>query len=183
MIGNSLLTQVVVAGIAIGIIFTYIQPALGEIKLRQDEIDQTKEEFKKVTDVNARLAELYAQINAIPQRDKGALITYLPDYVDEVRVLKDLSLIANDAKVKLIDVSYGGSASQVSAVDESEIITHTFSMNLESSYEGLKNTLSYLERNNYPIVVETMDVTPTEGGFLDVTLSLITYSTKEKDKE
>jgi Tfp pilus assembly protein PilO len=181
MFGNSLLTQVIVAGISIGIIFTYIQPKLGEIKSRQDEIAQTRDELQRVTEVNTRLEQLYDQLNSIPQSNKAALLTYLPDQVDEVQVLKDLSQITRDTEVMVRNLTYEGSSNQSGGAGDGPIPV-SFNLTVETSYEGLKNLLSYLERNNYPLVVESLTVTPTEGGFLDVELALVTYSFNEVEE-
>jgi Tfp pilus assembly protein PilO len=182
MIGNSLLTQIIVAAIAIGIVVTYIKPQLGEIKGRQDEIAQTREEVKKVADVNARLAELYAQLSAIPQRDKAALTTYLPDQVDEVQVLKDISLMAEDARVELQQVSFSSEQSLAAVEGGQGLHEWSFSLTIESSYEELKQLLAYFERNHYPFVISSMNISPILGGNLTTAMVINAYSLKGKEE-
>jgi Tfp pilus assembly protein PilO len=182
MIGNSLLTQIIVAAIAIGIVITYIKPQLDEIKSRQDEISQTREEVKKVADVNARLAELYAQLSAIPQRDKAALTAYLPDMVDEVQVLKDISLMAEDAGVELQQVSFSSEQSLAAVEGEQGLHEWSFSLTMESSYEELKQILAYLERNHYPLVISSMNISPVLGGNLNTAMVINAYSLKGKEE-
>jgi Tfp pilus assembly protein PilO len=180
MIGNSLLIQVIMAGIAIGIVITYIQPTLGEISLRQDEIAQTKEELEEINNVNDRLETLYTQLTAIQSSDKAALFTYLPDTVDEVQVLKDISRMAEDSGIVLNGLDYIG-------VDEAEGSTgafaqpfaHSFSASFVSTYEQMKNFLLRLEQNNYPLNIKALTSSPNEGGLIDVSLALVTYSHKE----
>jgi hypothetical protein len=187
MIGNSLLTQVIIAGIAIGIIITYIQPELKNIQLRQDEIAQTRSELEKITSVNKKLDELYARVNAIPQSDRAALFIYLPEYINEVQVLKDLSAMANDLQVSLSTIQYVGKAEAAEGVLEAGEVekpyAHSFRLGFMGSYQQMKDMLTYFERNNYPLVVEAMTAQPTDGGLLDVTFDIVTYSHKIKETE
>ncbi len=181
MIGNSLIIQIFTAGLAIGIVITYIKPTMGVIRTHQDDIAKVREESARITQVNQRLASLYAQVNEVPQRDKAALYTYLPDEVDDVRVLKDLSAMSDEAKVLVSDLSYGGKE-QPGAVDESSPQVkpegHLFNLSFQGSYEQFKQMISMIEKNNYPLVIKELNVTPTEGGLLTVTLTAVTYSHK-----
>jgi hypothetical protein len=182
MIGNSLLTQVLVAGVAIGIIITFIQPTLKDIGVRQDEIEKTRKELANITAVNQRLAALYVQVNAIPQSDQAALFTFLPDQVDEVQVLKDLSIMTSEADVFVNNLNYDGGTEFVGGESSIEKpYAHSFSLNFLSSYEQMKNLLLRLEQNNYPLTVNSLSVSPNEGGLLDVSLTLHTYSHKNRE--
>lgn len=179
MIGNSLLTQVLIAGVAIGIIITYIQPTLAEIGVRQDEIEKTRQELENITAVNQRLAALYAQVNAIPQSDQAALLTFLPDQVDEVQVLKDLSLMTSEVDVFVNSLTYDGPTEFLGGDASIERpFAHSFSLSFLSSYEQMKNLLLRLEQNNYPLTVDSLNVSPNEGGLLSISLTLHAYSHK-----
>ncbi len=183
---NSLLVQLLTIGIAIAVIVSYIQPKFAEIGVLQDEITKTQEEYNRISEVNARLAETYSQLNSIPQSYKTALLTYLPERVDEVRVMKELAEIARQAEVTLSDLSYeseesrpgsGASVPEGESGEVSDFILrpHVFTVNFNSSYEGLKQFLTLIERNNYPLQVKEMNIKPTEEGLLGVQMSLETY--------
>ncbi len=182
MIGNSLILQIFTAGVAIGIVITYIKPTMTVIRTHQDDIAKVREESERISGVNQKLAALYAQVNEIPQRDKAALYTYLPDEIDDVRILKDLNAMAEDAEVLVSDLSYGG-PEQATAVEgegatQVKPAAHLFNVSFQSSYEQFKQVLSMIERNNYPLVVKELTVTPTEGGLLTVDMTLVTYAHK-----
>lgn len=184
MIGNSLLTQVGIAGLAIGIIVTYIQPTFTEIKNRQDEIKQTKEELAKVTVVNQRLAQLYSSVNQIPQTDRLALTTYLPDELDEVKVLRDLSIIADQAQILVTSLKYSkagpvGGSSQTEATNSVPMPqVHSFDLSFTSSYEAFKEFLLLLEKNNYALDIAQAEVSQSESGQMSIVLEINTYSVK-----
>lgn len=181
MFGNSLLTQIGVAGLAIGIVVTYIRPTIDVVKGLQDDIENTRAEAAKIISVNERLSALYAEVNAIRVADKTALMTYLPDKIDEVKVLKDLAWMARDSNVFIKNLSYDGVLRIKSSAAQSgdQPTMHSFKISLSSSYAQLKNFLLRLEQNNYPFTVHTLSVVPAEGGILDVTITLLTYSHKE----
>jgi hypothetical protein len=123
---------------------------------------------------------LVERANSISQRDKTLLRTYLPDTIDEVLVLKHLSAIAAAVEVDLSELSYEGEErsdrrnSDTSTTDLP--YAHTFSVGFVSTYESLKSFLTLLEQNNYPLDVYSASINPSEGGLLDVSLQLSTYS-------
>ncbi|MEZ4195393.1 MAG: hypothetical protein R3B53_03325 [Candidatus Paceibacterota bacterium] len=184
MIGNSLLTQVGIAGLAIGIIVTYIQPTFTEIKNRQDEITQTKEELAKVNAVNQRLNLLYSSVNEIPQTDRLALATYIPDELDEVKVLRDLSIISGQARLLVTNLKYSKTGSRSSGQTDTTNATvplpkvHSFDLSFTSPYESLKEFLSLLEKNNYPLDITEASIAQEDSGQMDVVLKINTYSVK-----
>jgi len=180
--GNSLLLQVLTAGLAIGIVITYIQPTIGVIRTHQDDIAKIEAEANTINGTNQLLADLYKQVNDIAPRDKAALMTYLPDEVDDVRVLKDLNNMGEDTGVLMGELNYGGIEPLVLSDDSANVSQpdgHLFNISFMSSYEQFKEMLGLLERNNYPFLVRSLNVTPTEGGLLSVKLVLVTYSYKE----
>lgn len=181
MVGNSLIIQLFTAGIAIGIVITYIRPTIDVIRTHQDDIAKVREESDKIASVNRRLADLYARVNEIPSKDKAALYTYLPDKVDDVVVLKDLYAMTEEARVVTSELSYGGREETVVTEEEStreKPEAHLFNLAFEGSYEQFKQVLLRIERNNYPLVVKELDVTPTQGGLLTVKFVLVTYAHK-----
>lgn len=183
MIGNSLITQIIVAGLAIGIIVTYIQPSITNIGLLQDKIAKTLEELENVNEVNNKLAALVSQAGAISPSDKQALSTYLPESFDEVKVMKDLEAITEEAGVILSTLDYSGEVPVIVAEEVLGEVTalpvgHNFSLSITSSYQQMKYLLLLLERNNYPLDIQTLSISPTEGGLLDLSLDVRTYSYK-----
>lgn len=184
MIGNSLITQIVVAGLAIGIVITYIKPSITEVGVLQDKIAKTLEELDKVNAVNQKLSALVSDVGAISPKDKQQLSIYLPDVMDEVEVMKDLEAITKEAGVEVKSLAYGGEA-VIAAVPAEEggaavevPAAHNFSLSISSSYEQMKYLLLLLERNNYPLDIQDLSITPTEGGLLDISLNVRTYSHK-----
>jgi hypothetical protein len=53
---------------------------------------------------------------------------------------------------------------------------HVFNLSVDATYDQLKGLLRLLEQNNYPLEVHALDIQKSEGGFLNVSLDLVTYS-------
>lgn len=184
MIGNSIITQIGIIAVSLGIILTYIKPAFGEIRSIQDDIAKTEEQYANVKATNDLLASLYANLTAIPQVNKNALFIYLPDKTDEVLVMKDLTSIAKDSQVLIKNLSAKGSgknnkSNSNTTSDLNTPFKQNFTIGIVSSYEQLKDFLQRLEQNNYPLVVDTMSVKPNSSGLLDTEININTYSHKE----
>ena len=184
MIGNSLISQIGVAGIAIAIIITYIKPTITDIGVLQDQIDQTVKELDKVIEVKKKLEALTSQVEAISPKDKQALSNYLPEFFDEVIVLKDLEAITKLSGVNVKSLSYGGESAIIDTETEAnegavkKPTGHTFALDISSSYEEMKYLLLLLERNKYPLDIQNLSLTPTDGGLLGTSLEVRTYSYK-----
>lgn len=186
---TGLFSQIALIVLSFGIIFTYIKPALGEIGTLQDDIAVYQTERQKVVAVNQKLDRVSSAVNAVGADDQRRLLTYIPDQVDAVAVPRDLNSIAQTAGVILSQIKYEGpqeSTAPTGFVDPSLLpVTsdfmdfkpeaHVFSFEFEASYEQVKAVLAAIEKNAYPLEVHEMNIEKNEGGFLSVTMRLITY--------
>ena len=184
MIFNSFVTQIAMAIVAVGILFTYVQPTFSKIGTIQESVEQYQAEQEKVASVNASLATLVQKVNNISSADMKALLTYLPDEVDQVKVSRDIFLMAEEADVYLRSVQYDGIYEQEVPVVTGELVPtlptgptgHSFVLDFSGTYDQTKLLLSLLEQNNYPLEVHELSVAPVEGGLLETSLKVVTYS-------
>lgn len=184
MIGNSIITQIGIIAVSLGIVLTYIKPAFGEIKSIQDDIANTERQLSEVESTNNLLASIYANLNSISQANKNALLIYLPDETDTVLVMKDLTAIAKDSEVTIKNLKFndgksGNNRSSSAPQDVNTPFSQNFTIGISSSYEQLKDFLQRLEQNNYPLVVDKLTVKPNSTGLLDSEITITTYSHKE----
>jgi hypothetical protein len=189
MMPTGLFSQIALIVLSLGIIFTYIKPALSEIGTLQDSITVYQTERQKVANVNQKLERVSSAVNAVSTDDQRRLLTYIPDQVDAVAIPRDLNSIAQTAGVILSQIKYEGpqeSSEPPSFVDPSLLPVspvfldfkpepHVFTFEFEASYEQIKVVLAAIEKNAYPLEVHEMTVEKTEGGFLSVKMKLITY--------
>ncbi len=178
---NSLVTQIGMMVLAVGILWLYVRPTFINIGVLQDSITVYETEREKVIDVNATLAQLVTKANSITEENKQAMLTYLPDYIDDVAVSRDILIIAETAGVFLRTVRYNG-VLQNFTEEESDIpapVKHNFYVNLSGNYEQIKLFLSLLEQNNYPLEIRTLSLVTTESELMESTATIFTYSHKQ----
>lgn len=180
MILNGLFTQIVVAAVAIGIAITYVQPTFTEIGEVQSSIAEYRTEIERVNGVNERLNSLVAQADQLSAAERRSLMTYLPNSVDIVAVPRDISLMAEQAGVLLRSVGYDG---ELSYFDRSPNdapgaypTAHGFVVQIEGTYEQVKDFLRLTERNEYPLQLGALDLSAEEGGFMNAGVTLITFT-------
>ncbi len=178
---NSLFFQVVMAGLAIAIVFLYIQPAFLRIGETQDAIDQYKNERQKVTEVTNQLNQLIEKVNSISATDQRDLLVYMPNKIDNISVSRDIYNLASAAQVDLTSVNYIENK-RVDIGEEEEVIKealpipHRFSVNINGSYEDIKKFLGLLEQSNYPLEVHILEVAPSLLNKLTANMEIVTYS-------
>jgi hypothetical protein len=184
MLSKNLFIQIAMIIISIGIIVTFVEPTFSEIGGLQDDIAVYQTERQKVSSVNAQLDSLITVLNNVATDDQRRLVTYMPDEVDTINVVRDLSLISDEAEVVYISAAYVGEATSNTEQDDSgeaEFVQpqeYTFDLSIEGTYEQIKNLFGLLEQNNYPIDVQTLSIQMKDGGFLTADMGLSVYAHK-----
>ncbi len=184
---NSLLTQILMIGVAIAIVFVYIKPTISNIRMTQDTINSYEEEAEKVLAVNNLLAQQVALVDSVRPQDMQALLRYMPDTLDQIAVLKDIDAIFTYAGVKLTDVNYDEKNANANLKNQAAaaegvidplagLDTHGFNVTAEMSYAELKQLLAAFEVNNYLLQIDQLSVLPSESGLLTVELALLAFT-------
>ena len=183
MIPRGLLMQIAITILSVGIIVSYVKPAFDLIAKNQNQIGVYKEEFVKVAEVNAKLAQLSSDVSAIDAVDQRRLLTYMPDIVDTIVAPRTLEAIAEESGVTLKNVTSETETKKTSSSDTVSVVDPTvqpqaaiFAMAFEGSYDQLKKLLQLLEQNEYPLEITSLKITKLEGGFLSVDMTITTYS-------
>ncbi|MBP6881526.1 MAG: hypothetical protein KBC35_02790 [Candidatus Pacebacteria bacterium] len=173
-------TQFVMVVLSVGIIFTYIKPAFKEIAVIQSETKIYEEEITKVLSVNSQLSDLQADMESVSVTDKLRLRSYMPDSIDELMIMRDLYLITNKSgtlyKGVLASGNQGGAQKKKASTTSIDPNQHAFTLSAEGTYAQIKNLFSLLEKNNYPLEIQGVSLSPAEGGFLIASIDLVTYS-------
>lgn len=176
MIPQGLITQLAMIAIAVGIVFTYIKPMFEQVSASQDQIAVYRDELEKVRQVNATLNSLLARADDMSEDDRRRLYTYMPNSVDTIAVQRDLLLIAEAAGIQVTSVGVGTEGAGVStqtgevsleegSTGRSMVVPYAFNLDFSAPYDEIKNFLSTLESNEYPLVVTEMTIAGSgEGG-------------------
>lgn len=192
MIPTGLFTQILMIVASIAIIISYVKPTFTALSKTQDDIAVYREEYEKVASVNTQLQALVTKMESVPVADQRRLLTYLPDRIDEVAVLRDLLLIVKEAGVLYDSVDYeesdpnssSGSGSTDPSVPAPVLpIAHTFQLSVTGDYEQIKDLLGLLEKNNYLFEVREANLTGSESDLIKAQLTLVTYTYLKEEPE
>lgn len=188
MMKYSVFAQVAVAIVAVVIVFTYVSPTLGTIGELQDDVARFDQAIAQVVTVNAMLDDLVNKMDAISPDDRRALITFMPDHLDELAVMRDISNMVHQSTATLTELSYEGPSAEAFQADSPEQITehpvgHDFTLAIKGPYDAVKQVVRSLEENDYPIHAYQLRIASAEssdlgssGGDVELEVRLTTFS-------
>lgn len=173
--------QFLVLGLSVAVFFTYIQPTFENINEIQNKIALYAEQKTNVSSFNAELAANVNTLDSVSPQDISRLETYLPKSLDSVSVLRDIQFIIAESGSEFISVEYSGESAIVDDESLSRLRpkSHEFSVSTAGSYSQIKQLLSLLEQNHYPLEVFELNLTAAEGGVMQASLRLLTYEDVE----
>ena len=182
----SLFSQMLAVALALAIGYFYVQPTIQEIGAIQTDIAIYKVELVKIESVNNQLTEEMAALESISRTDKERLATYMPRFIDDISIMRDISFIVDRAGVMNTGLSYDGvdqSTKTVfsqgddsrSALGDQSATPHSFTVDVEGSYDEIKAFLRLLEQNEYPLEVHELSMSVGDTGSLTASMQLITY--------
>lgn len=187
MIPQGLFTQIGIVIVSIAILVTYVHPIFNDVSAMQSDIAVYKEKRESISSVNARLNSLVSRLDSVTSEDRRDLLTYMPEELDPLSVLRDLFLITNLSGAFYLDSSHNSlvtnERSSNSVQSEEKPLTHSFSLAVEGTYEQIKNLILLIEQNNYPLEISDLEMTPLDGGFLSADFTLTTYSYQSNSLE
>lgn len=172
-----LVSQILTIGLSVAIALLYIQPTFDEILSIQLDIEQYQEQRTKIEGINDQLSSLVNEANRMENNTENTrrLSTYMPRFVDDISVMRDLQFIIEEAGVIPRELTFGGLV-EIEGAESLDPEVHEFAITVEATYEQVKNLLGLLELNEYPLEVHGMTIAPLDGGFLNVALVLRTYA-------
>jgi hypothetical protein len=134
--GYKLITQTVLIAASLVIIFAFIQPWLGEIKGKQDQLLEINETLARASQFNARLRELISIRDSFAQSDIDALEKFVPTSIDQLRTMSEIAGIftLRGIAVKSMTAEEMVNPAQGDVEFESGIVPET-SANADLSYQ------------------------------------------------
>ena len=176
-----LLSQIGAIGLAIAIIVFFVRPTFAEITETQNDILEYKVARERVTETNSALASRVSQLESVSINDRNRLATYMPVLLDELAVLRDVQIIADNSGINYTIIKSNGQLVDTSDAarlgdTESTLISHEFVVTATGSYDRIKDFLSLLEQNQYPLQVYRLELSAIEAGFLAADFVIVTYT-------
>jgi hypothetical protein len=181
--------------VSIGVFFTLITPERENIKLLQEEIKKNDDTLKLADQLDKTTKELRDRYNSISAEDRERLLRFLPDTIDNVRMIIDIYNIAEQKQLTLsgFQISEGDKNANVSGSngefndleeelklsysDPSKVGVLSFSFSVSAKYDTFVDLLKTLEQTLR--IVDVRSITITGGGsdsvFNNYSVTLDTY--------
>lgn len=175
------ITQLILVGVSLVIMFTVIRPMFGEIRAGQDEVQRIQGALDAVGQFNAHLAELRSRAQSFDPVAMRSLLTYVPTEVDPLAVSRDMQRIAelNEVTVISIGIDQSSEEDEEAAEDPEEedadapppSLGAEASADLESvrfafvgvgTYDQITSMLADMERNAYPLRLVSLQFAAAE---------------------
>jgi hypothetical protein len=99
--GYKLFAQLALIVAALVLLFAFVQPALGTIKVKQDELFEYNDAIEKVKQFNARLQELISIRDSFSGDDIQALEKFVPTQIDQLKVMSEIAGIFSSRNVPI----------------------------------------------------------------------------------
>lgn len=163
--------------VGISVFYFYVLPTFNSISVVQDQIFEYNAAIDEARTMNSLLAQLTADIEAIPSADRRALKTYLPIGVDQVLVQRDIKAYVDRSPTELVSILFDGGSVPVSSGEGIEARdSYTFTVTVEGEYQDILELITLLERNQYPLHAHELRIERSSGTLLQATFKLLTYA-------
>lgn len=180
--------------LSIGIFFFLIDPQYKEIKVLLDEKAENDRMLDLANELREKRDELQDKFNNISTEEKEKLEKLLPDTVDNVRLVLDISNIAEEYGITIRDISVEGDSSGDSSssrtpsspgsVGRSGAVVNNgtdnigeiqLSFSVSASYDDFKDFLLDLEESLRLVDVTDFSVSLGNDELYDYSITISTY--------
>ena len=171
--------------IAIGIFFLYINPTWsGSIATAKAAIASDNDALVAANQYTAQQNELASARDAISPADLALLTTFLPDSVNNVRIILDLNALAARSGLSLSSINVASSAGASSSGTSSGAVPTTgtnpvnsvdISLSAVGTYTALQNFLQGVERSARILDVQNITVGGSDTGVYSYGMTVRLY--------
>ena len=176
----SVLVQFALLIIGIALLFVYVRPAFSSISEDQDTLSEYSNAIEEATEVNLLLDNLIASVESISSVDREAL----DRYVDQSPVLLvslaqadggETSFVNEDSDNNADTLPTGETVDPNTQIGNLPVNEVHFNLSVTGNYSDIKNLLSSIEMNSYPIHLQSISLTASETGDLQAEMTFVTY--------
>lgn len=175
-------TPIILILIAIGLFFVFIDPQYSEIQKLQEEKEGNSAMLSLSKELQDKRDRLHASFNNISASERDQLRKLLPDTVDNVRLILDISNIAETYGITIRNILVqGGEEADIETADviesdlSNEIGIISLSFSITTTYEVFVEFLTDLEEALRVVDIRRLNIERGEGEFMNYSISLDTY--------
>lgn len=144
----------------------------------QSELAKYQDIAKSSVSITAKLNDLIAKQNKISDIDQQKLAKLLPSNIDNIRLIIEISQIAQARNLVAKNISVSDSSSNSTnaiGIDNTSYGTLALKFTVNASYNDFLNLLQDLENNLRLVDITNISFTATDNGFYDFNVTLNTY--------
>lgn len=178
MSGTSILTYLV---LSLSVLYAFVYPAFGDLSLLNEKKQNLDHSLEQVANIEKKKSDLLTAFNQISAEDKKNIDTVLPNSLDFVRLMSQISSVAENYGIVIDQISSKDSGN-ISAGDtvenaepekayESSLISFTF----HAPYQTFKSFMSELERSLRIMDIRSMRLETQENGVYSYTVEFEVY--------
>lgn len=153
-----------IIAICVGMYFVYIKPMAIEVKARKLEKEEYTKVLTRVDDIKAKRDSVIAEYNAISPEEIDRLQKIIPEKVNSVALLNDLSVIGSTYGIVIKDFKVAETQNTnqdvVSGGSSGGYKTSHITMTIIASYESFLNFLEDMEYSLSLIDIVDINITP-----------------------
>lgn len=148
-----------------------------DIVFLKSEVAKYKAIIDSSSEIVSNRDELIAKKNTISEADKTRLEKLLPSNIDNIRLIMEISNIAEKRGLVAKNISVGDSNKTSDTIGPSNSSYGTLSLRftVNSSYNNFLNLLSDLENNLRLLDITDISFSANDSGFYDYNVTLNTY--------
>lgn len=179
---------------SVGMFFGYVDPnykgradfvesdyktyGVKQLRLESEQYNNTAKNSNEVTKTRDSLISKKASIS---NEDQDRLSKLLPDNVDNVKLILEISNIAEKRSLSIRNIALENDSNKsnkdntIIGPDNSLYGTVSLKFSVISSYESFLDFLNDIENNLRLVDVTDISFTATEGNFYEFTFNIVTY--------
>ncbi len=162
---NNKALPVLALTVAIGIFFGYVNPAWsGEIAAAKAAITSADAALAAAAEYTAQQSQLTSARNAIDPKDLARLATFLPDSVDNVRLILDLDALAARSGLALSNIDVADASSSNVKTDANPVGSVDLTLSAIGTYSALRGFLEGVEKSGRLLDVHDLTVKGSSTG-------------------
>lgn len=167
-----------VAGIVLAFIvfFAYVSPTYnGSIKDLRGRIEKQESALDAAKSFEERQNQLSAEMAAIPPTNLERLETLLPDSVDNIKVIVDLTALTSKTGVQLASIDAPPPVKSVTPGDGEILGKLPLKLSVVGSYDAFQTFLGSIEHASRLLDVSSISVLGSDTGVYTYDLSIDLY--------
>lgn len=173
------IVPVILIAISVGAFFYYISPGYESVMSLQAQNKNLDEAVEASLELDRVKSDLEDRYNSISTADLRRLKKFLPERVDDVRLILDVTTLAEDLGIDLRDVQISEEVESNNRREQEKVDgveTLILSFNFESTYADFLDLLLDLESSLRVIdVVELSFFSIEDSNLLDFSVTIKTY--------